>query len=116
MLPSFSSIQDTIRDLWRLLVSYGKQETIDPLRSLGRYLGYGFGGMALITLGVYLLVMSAMRALQSMTGDVFSGFWSWVPYLVAILLLSGIIAFVISRIRHETHHHETHLHESSETR
>ena len=106
MLPSFSSIQDTIRDLWRLLVSYSKQETIDPLRTLGRYLGFGIAGMSLVTLGVFMLTMSAMRAMQSMTGELFSGFWSWVPYVVAVLLLSAVIAVVVSRIRHESSHQE----------
>lgn len=106
MLPSFSSIQDTVRDLWRLLVSYTRQETIDPLRTLGRYLGYGLAGMSLITLGVFLLAMSVLRAMQSMTGDLFSGFWSWVPYLVVIVILSAVVAFVVSRISRETHSHE----------
>ncbi|CAB4323311.1 MAG: hypothetical protein F2520_05310 [Actinobacteria bacterium] len=106
MLPSFSSIQDTVRDLWRLLVSYTKQETIDPLRTLGRYLGFGFAGMSMITLGVFMLTLSIMRAMQSMTGDVFSGFWSWVPYVVALVILSAVIALVVSRISRESHHHE----------
>ncbi len=107
MLPSFSSIMDTVRDLWRLLVSYTKQETIDPLRTLGRYLGFGFAGMSLITLGVFMLALSLMRAMQSMTGDLFSGFWSWVPYVVALAVLSGVIAFVLSRISRESRQHES---------
>lgn len=104
MIPTFSSIRDTVRDLWKLLVSYAKQETIDPLRSLGRYLANGLGGMALITLGVFLLGMALLRGMQSMTGDIFSGFWSWVPYLVVVLGLSGVIALAISRISRELDH------------
>ena len=104
MIPTFSSIRDTVRDLWRLLVSYAKQETIDPLRSLGRYLANCLGGMALITLGVFLLGMALLRGMQSMTGDIFSGFWSWVPYLVVVLGLSGVIALAISRISRELDH------------
>ena len=104
MFPTVSSIKDTVRDLWQLLLSYAKQETIDPLRSLGRYLALGLGGMTLITLGVVLLGFSALRALQSMTGDVFDGFWSWVPYLVVVLGLGAVIAFVVSRISREIGH------------
>ena len=110
MLPSFSSIQDTVRDLWQLLVSYTKQETIDPLRTLGRYLAFGLAGMSLITLGVFMLAMSILRAMQSMTGELFSGFWSWVPYVVAIAVLSAVIAFVVSRINRETLHHKSSDH------
>jgi Putative Actinobacterial Holin-X, holin superfamily III len=104
MLPSMSSITDTVRDLRDLLVSYAKQETIDPLRNLGRYLGYGLSGMSLITLGVFLLGMAVLRAMQSMTGDVFNGFWSWVPYLVVVLGFAAVLAFVISRISRELDH------------
>jgi hypothetical protein len=39
-----------------------------------------------------------------MTGDIFSGFWSWVPYLVVVLGFSGIIALAISRISRELDH------------
>ncbi|NCY16528.1 MAG: hypothetical protein EBX39_07120 [Actinobacteria bacterium] len=104
MFPSITSVSETVRDLWKLLVSYTKQETIDPLRSLGRYLAYGLGGMSLITLGVFLLGLAVLRAMQSMTGEVFSGFWSWVPYLVVVLGLGAVIAFVIGRISRELDH------------
>ena len=104
MFPSISSIKDTVRDLWNLLLSYAKQETIDPLRNLGRYLGYGLGGMTLITLGVFFLGLAALRAMQSMTGDVFSGFWSWVPYLVVVCGFAGVIGFAVSRISRELEH------------
>jgi hypothetical protein len=104
MIPTFSSVTDTVRELRKLLVSYAKQETIDPLRNLGRYLAFGLGGMALIALGVFLLGMAVLRAMQSMTGDLFSGFWSWVPYLVVVLAFAGVIGLSISRISRELDH------------
>jgi hypothetical protein len=104
MFPSINSVKETIRDLWNLLVSYAKQETIDPLRNLGRYFAFGLGGMALITLGAFFIGLAVLRALQSMTGDAFSGFWSWVPYLVVVLGFTGVIAFVLSRIQRELNH------------
>ncbi|MBU6328397.1 MAG: phage holin family protein [Acidobacteria bacterium] len=104
MFPSATTIRDTIRDLRDLLVSYAKQETIDPLRQLGRYLAFGLGGMALITLGVLLLGFALLRGLQTMTGGLLDGFWSWVPYLVVLLALSGVIAFAMARIGRELDH------------
>jgi hypothetical protein len=98
MATSLSSIPDTIRDLWDLLVAYTKQETIDPLRNIGRFIAYGVGGMLILTVGSILLALSALRALQTQTGDVFGGFWSWVPYLVITIVLAGLVGVAISRI------------------
>ncbi len=92
------SVPDTLQDLKDLLVAYAKQETVDPLRNLGRYLGFGIGGSALLTLGTFLLAMSALRALQTMTGDVFDGFWSWVPYVIVVVGLAAVIGVAVSRI------------------
>ncbi len=97
-MASSKSITETIQDLWDLLVSYARQETIDPLRNIGRYLAFGVGGMIVVTLGVFLLGLSALRALQTQTGDVFSGFWSWVPYIIVALIFGGLVGFSISRI------------------
>jgi hypothetical protein len=95
---SVKNLPDTLQDLWDLLVAYAKQETVDPLRNLGRYLGFGLAGMALLTLGTFFLAMSLLRFLQTMVGGVFDGFWSWVPYVIVIVLLAGAIAFALKRI------------------
>lgn len=97
MLP-LSNISDTLRDLWQFLLRYAQQETVDPLRSLGRYLGFGLGGMALTALGVFFLALSGLRALQTQTGDIFAGFWSWVPYLLVLLVLAGLAALAVARM------------------
>jgi membrane protein implicated in regulation of membrane protease activity len=36
--------------------------------------------------------------LQTETGTVFTGGWSWVPYLITALVLSAVIAVAIRRI------------------
>ena len=98
MARSSKTVPDTVQELRDLLVAYAKQETIDPLRNIGRYLGFGLAGIALLTLGTLFLALSALRALQTMTGDVFDGFWSWVPYVIVVLGLSAVIALAVSRI------------------
>ena len=97
-MASAKSIPDIVQDLWDLLIAYARQETIDPLRNIGRYLAFGVGGMIVITLGTFMLGLSALRALQTQTGDVFTGFWSWVPYLIVAVVLCGLVALAISRI------------------
>lgn len=93
-----TSVPDTLQELKDLLVAYAKQETVDPLRNVGRFLGFGLGGIALLSLGTVFLGLSALRALQTQTGDVFDGFWSWVPYLIVMVALLGVTALVASRI------------------
>ena len=93
-----SAVPDVIRDLWDLLVAYTRQETVAPLRNVGRYLAYGIGGMIVITTGVFLLCMALLRALQTETHDVFGGFWSWVPYVIVSLVVLALVWFAFTRI------------------
>jgi hypothetical protein len=98
MALSVKNVPDTLQELKDLLVAYAKQETIDPLRNLGRYLGFGLAGMALITLGTFFLAMALLRFLQTMLGGFFDGFWSWGPYVIVMVLLSGAIVLALKRI------------------
>jgi uncharacterized integral membrane protein len=81
------------QDVWELLVAYARQETVEPLRGLGRWIGFGAGGSVLIATGISLLLLSVLRALQTETGTTFTGNWSWAPYvivLVGALLVGGL--------------------------
>lgn len=81
------------QDVWELLVAYVKQETVEPLRGLGRWIGFGAGGSVLIATGISLLLLSVLRALQTETGTTFTGNWSWAPYVIVLigaLLVGGL--------------------------
>jgi hypothetical protein len=87
------SPQQTIQELRDLVVAYFKQETVEPLKGLGRYVGFGIGGAFVLGFGVLFLATGALRALQTETGTTFTGNWSWVPYaivFVALLVLAGL--------------------------
>ena len=71
-----------------MVVTYVKQQTIAPLKDLGRYVGYGLLGSLLLGFGVVFLALAGLRALQTETGDTFTGDWSWVPYLIMIFVLA----------------------------
>ena len=89
---------DEAKDLQKLLVDYAKQETVDPLKTLGRYLGAGLGGAVLTFLGVMFLGVGVLRLMQSETGETFDGvgFLSLVPYVVSMLTM-GFLVFMIYR-------------------
>ena len=88
---------DEAKDLQAMLVSYAKQETIEPLKELGKYLAFGLAGSLLVFLGVLFIGLSVLRALQSETGTVFDGqsFASMGPYAASILVMGLLIALLL---------------------
>jgi len=86
----------TTGDLPDLLRRYLRQETVEPLRSAGRFLLFGLVGASLLGLGTVLLVVGGLRALQASVP--LDGSWSWVPYLAAALVLVAVAGLTVSRI------------------
>jgi hypothetical protein len=85
--------QQTIRELRELVVEYAKQETVEPLKGLGRYVGWGIAGALMLGLGVVFLAIGALRALQEETYPHLTGNWSWVPYAIVVfgsLVIAGL--------------------------
>jgi hypothetical protein len=91
------STAETISELKDLLVDYAKQETIVPLKGLKRYLGLGIPGALLSSLGLLLLALAGLRAMQTET-TVFQGRWSWAPYLIVLVGLGAVIAAAVTAI------------------
>jgi hypothetical protein len=85
--PRQKPIPELVVELRELVVAYVKQETLAPLQSLGRWVGFGIGGSLLLGFGVVFLALSALRALQEETGETFTGNWSWVPYVIVVFAL-----------------------------
>lgn len=84
------SPQETIQELKELVVAYFKQETLEPLQGLKRFVGFGLAGGTLLGIGIFFLAMAGLRALQTETGTTFTGSWSWAPYgIVVVALLAG---------------------------
>lgn len=95
---SAKSIPQVASELWELSTAYAKQETIDPLKGLGRFLSFGVGGAILLGLGSVLLALAGLRALQTETDTAFTGNLSWVPYLIVAVVAVGLIGLVVLRI------------------
>lgn len=89
---------DHVSELKTLVIDYAKQETVDPLKAMGRYLGWGMGGSLLIGTGVSLMLLGLLRGLQRI--DLFNrpleahgGTWSFAPYLITIVVGLVVMAF-----------------------
>jgi hypothetical protein len=90
--------QQTIRELKALVIAYAKQETVDPLKGLLRYVAFGIAGALLIGAGVTFLALGALRALQGDgDGPHFNGNMSWAPYGIVVVgaLVIAALTWVI---------------------
>ena len=85
-------------DLWKLVREYAKQETIDPLKSIGRFLAWGIGGGLVLALGILFGLLALLRGLQTETGEHLTGSWTWVPYLVTLVVAIGAAALAARAI------------------
>jgi hypothetical protein len=93
-----TSIPEIGTELYELARAYAKQETIDPLKGLGRFLGYGVLGAVMLGIGCSMLLLGGLRAIQTETGTTFTGNWSWAPYLMVTAGGLALIALALLRI------------------
>jgi hypothetical protein len=94
--PAASGPMAQVTELKDLVVAYAKQETLDPLKTLRRYLAFGISGALLIGLGLCFGLLALLRGLQEI--DLFDdplevdgGTWSWAPYAI-----SGVVGAVLA--------------------
>ena len=86
-------------EAWDLVLRYVKQETVDPIKALGRYVVFGVAGSLLFGIGLVLLATALLRALQTEMST-FHGNLNWVPYVivaVGALLVLGFTGFRIAK-------------------
>jgi hypothetical protein len=88
------------REFVDMVIAYAKQETLGPLRGLARFVGFGVSGSIALSIGLLLLLLALLRALQTETGSTFQGNLSWLPYLItaaAALVVLGLSAWRITK-------------------
>jgi Putative Actinobacterial Holin-X, holin superfamily III len=79
----------------QLVIDYIKQETLTPLKGLGRYILFGVAGSVALAIGLVILAVAFLRFLQGETGTTFSGNWSWVPYLICTVVVVAVAAVAV---------------------
>jgi hypothetical protein len=94
------------KDVMQMAVSYAKQETLDPIKGAARYLGVGLAAAFLFGTGLVLVALGALRGIQTLTGanDLdghghFGGNWTWVPYLLAVVVCGAIIGVIVTAMK-----------------
>ena len=93
--PSVSEVIDAI-------IAYAKDQTLGPLRGAGRWILWGAIGAVLLGSGALLLLLGALRAIQTeWTGVGANWAWSWVPYLIVLLLAIALLVLTLTRINRD---------------
>lgn len=95
-----------VTELKDLVVGYAKQETVDPLKTLGRYVGFGLAGSVTLALGVFFGLLALLRGLQQIevfndTAELDGGRFSWAPYAITAvvgLVIAGLFLMKLSSV------------------
>ena len=95
-LPGASFKRD-VEEIRSLIIAYVKEETIQPLKDMGRFVVWGVAGSVLVGLGATLLLLAALRFLQEQF-TVFRGTLSWIPYLIVAVLALAVTGLTAWRI------------------
>ncbi len=94
------SVVEEIEELAGMVRSYAYQETVEPLKRVGRFLAFGVSGAVGIAIGLSFALVGLLRLFETETHGTFAGRLSWVPYLlvaVVALVLVGVTAWQIPR-------------------
>lgn len=92
------SLPTLATELWQLVLSYLKQETVEPLKGMLQFLAWGVAGSLLLSIGLSLWLLALLRALQTETGSHLTGNLSFLPYvftMIAGVVFAGLAARAI---------------------
>ena len=89
-----SSHKRDVVKVFELVKSYARQELLDPLAVMPRWLVLGLFGSFTVVVGVLLLVIALLRYLQTDVNALFGGDLSWAPYVIVMTVLVLLILAV----------------------
>ncbi len=90
-------MKSDLTEIRTLFLRYLKEETLQPLKELGRFVLFGAIGSVFVGFGLTMLLLGALRFLQQ-EFRVLDGSLSWLPYLIVVVLAALVIAFTIWRV------------------
>lgn len=91
------SLPTLAAELWDLVRAYAKQETVEPMKGLVRFVAFGVAGSVLLGMGTVLLALAGLRALQTETDGALDNHLSFVPYLIVLVVCTIVIVWAMSR-------------------
>ncbi len=92
-MPDSKHATSDVAELIDLLKRYVLQETIGPLKTMGRSLAYGGAAAVMIGLGAVFGLIGLLRVLETETGTTFRGDLSWAPY--GLTVVAGVLVLAL---------------------
>jgi hypothetical protein len=92
-----TSLRRDLEEIRVLAVRYIKDETLQPVKDMGRFAAFGALGSLFVGFGTVLLLLGVLRFLQEQF-PVLDGSLSWIPYLIVVVLAGAVIALTGWRI------------------
>ncbi len=96
--PGADDLGTLARDIVTMLVDYAKQETLDPIKGLGRFVLVGLAAMVATGIGVVLLLLGGLRLLQDEAGSTFDGHLKFLPYVFALIVCAVVAGGAVKAI------------------
>lgn len=96
---------DHVTEFATMVVDYAKQETLDPLKSLKRYLAHGVAGAVCLGIGLMFLLLALLRGLQSI--DFFAqdggepGATTLIPYAITLVVGFVVVGLFVGMIKRD---------------
>ena len=100
-VPTLADKQDQgIGEIIDLVKRYALQETVDPLKTIGRFLAFGLAGAFFLGIGLVLLTLGVLRLLQTEVSWFAHSQWQAAfPYGAVVVLLAVTAGFLGWRIQ-----------------
>jgi len=92
-----ASIQRDLEEVRDLLLRYFREQTVQPLKELGRFILYGAIGSIFVAFGVVIGLLGLLRMFQDLF-PVLDGSLSFIPYLIVVVLALLVGALIVQRI------------------
>jgi uncharacterized membrane protein YidH (DUF202 family) len=96
---SSTSTSESIAETVQMVKAYAIQETLDPLKTAGRWIGLGLVGALLIGFATGFLALGVIRMMQTEWPGTFGGRWTrLLPYVGGLALCLIVAALAVRRI------------------
>jgi hypothetical protein len=93
--PTSEQVAETVQ----MVKAYAIQETLDPLKTAGRWIGLGLVGALLIGFATGFLALGVIRMMQTEWPGTFGGRWTrLLPYVGGLALCLIVAALAVRRI------------------